>query len=77
MNCGLFARRWREFAAGAIDWPDDARIGSDQAYSRHDRSRAVCRLMQERDREIDPIFGLLRCSPAVRRLMQIRAGGGA
>jgi hypothetical protein len=50
-----------------------ARIGSDQAKSRHDRYLAICRFIQERDREINPIFDYLRRSSAVRQLCAFRA----
>jgi len=50
-----------------------ARIGSDQAKSRHDRYLAICRFIQERDREINPIVDYLRRSSAVRQLCAFRA----
>ena len=49
-----------------------ARIGSDQAKSKHERYLAICRLIQERDREIDPIFDTLRRSSAVSQLCAFR-----
>jgi hypothetical protein len=49
-----------------------ARIGSDQAKSKHERYLAIYRLIQERDREIDPIFHTLRRSSAVSQLCAFR-----
>jgi hypothetical protein len=49
-----------------------ARIGSDQAKSKHERYLAIYRLIQERDREIDPIFDTLRRSSAVSQLCAFR-----
>jgi hypothetical protein len=49
-----------------------ARIGSDQAKSKHERYLAIRRLIQERDREIDPIFDTLRRSSAVSQLCAFR-----
>ena len=49
------------------------RIISDDAKSKHERYLAIYRLMQERDREIDPIFDTLRRSTAVRQLCAFRS----
>ena len=58
------------FCSRVLD--DVARISSDDAKSKHERYLAIYRLMQERDREIDPIFDYLRRSTAVRQLCAIR-----
>ena len=49
-----------------------ARIGSDQAKSKHERNLAIYRFIQERDREIDPIFDYVRRSTAVSQLCAFR-----
>ena len=58
------------FCSRVLD--DIARIGSDQAKSKHERYLAICRLIQERDREIDPIFDYVRRSTAVSQLCAFR-----
>jgi hypothetical protein len=58
------------FCSRVLD--DIARISSDDAKSKHGRYIAIYRLMQERDREIDPIFDVLRRSTAVRQLTAFR-----
>ncbi len=60
------------FCSRVLD--DVARINSDDAKSKHERYLAIYRLMQERDREIDPIFDTLRRSTAVRQLCAFRSG---
>ena len=49
-----------------------ARIGSDQAKSKHERYLAIYRFIQERNREIDPIFDYVRRSSAVSQLCALR-----
>ena len=58
------------FCSRVLD--DIARIGSDQAKSKHERYLAIWRLIQERDREIDPIFDYVRRSTAVSQLCAFR-----
>ena len=58
------------FCSRVLD--DIARIGSDQAKSKHERNLAICRFIQERDREIDPIFDYVRRSTAVSQLCAFR-----
>jgi len=49
-----------------------ARIGSDQAMSKHERYIEIYRLMRKRDKEIDPIFDTLRRSTAVFQICAFR-----
>jgi hypothetical protein len=58
------------FCSRVLD--DIARISSDQAKSKHERYLAICRLIRERGREIDPIFDTLRRSSAVSQLCAFR-----
>jgi hypothetical protein len=51
---------------------DVTRIASDNAKSKHERYLAIYRLMQERDKEINPIFDTLRRSTAIRQLCSFR-----
>jgi hypothetical protein len=67
----LRERALERFCSGVLD--EVARISSDDAKSKHDRYLAIYRLMQERDREIDPIFDFLRRSTAVRQLCAFRS----
>ena len=67
----LRERALERFCSHVLD--EIARISSDQAKSSHDRYLAICRLVQERDREIDPIFDYLRRSSAVTQLCAFRA----
>jgi hypothetical protein len=59
------------FCSRVLD--DVARISADDAKSKHDRYLAIYRLIQERDREIDPIFDYVRRSTAVRQLCAFRS----
>jgi hypothetical protein len=68
---GLRELALERFCSHVLD--DVARISSDHAKSKHDRYLAIYRLMQERDREIDPIFDFLRRSSAVRQLCAFRS----
>jgi DNA-binding transcriptional ArsR family regulator len=61
------------FCSSVLD--EVARIGAEDAKSKHDRYLAIYRLMKERDREIDPIFDYLRRSTAVRQLSAFRMHG--
>jgi hypothetical protein len=49
-----------------------ARIGSNQAKGKPERYLAIYRFIQERNREIDPIFDTLRRSSAVSQLCAFR-----
>jgi hypothetical protein len=49
-----------------------ARISSDTGKSKHQRYLAIFRLLQRRDREINPIFDYLRRSTAVRQICAFR-----
>jgi hypothetical protein len=49
------------------------RISSDSTKSRHERYLAIYRFVRERDKEIDPIFDLLRRSTAVRQICAFRS----
>jgi hypothetical protein len=61
----------QRFCSRVLD--DVARISSDDAKSKHERYLAIYRLIQERDREIDPIFDYVRRSTAVRQLCAFRS----
>src|ERR1700674_816049 len=61
------------FCARILD--EIARIGSDDARSKHERYGAIYRLVRERDREIVPIFDHLRRSTAVRQICTFRSHG--
>ena len=50
-----------------------ARIGSDDSKSRHERYLAIYRLMEERDKKIDPIFDSVRRSTMVLQLCAFRS----
>ena len=49
------------------------RVSAPTDESKHNRYLAIYRLMQERDREIDPIFDYVRRSTAVRELCAFRS----
>jgi hypothetical protein len=68
---GLRELARERFCSHVLD--DVARISSDHAKGKHDRYLAIYRLMQERDRKIDPIFDFLRRSSAVRQLFAFRS----
>jgi len=68
---GLRQLALERFCAQVLD--DVARISSDHAKSKHDRYVEIYRLMQERDRKINPIFDFLRRSSAVRQLYAFRS----
>jgi hypothetical protein len=50
-----------------------SRIGSDNSKSKHERYVGIYRLVQERDREINPIFDHLRRSTAGRQVVALRS----